>query len=163
MPKPESSSRAANGALGDAAHRVALSALALTRAGVRQTASLVDGVVGGGLQTAGGILDAAGDAARMVGRTLGSHASDIVELRITRLLNAFQIPTSRDVNELARRVERLSQMVAAQESRVAQPAAKSARPGKPRRKTAAPRRKVSKKTAAKSNGAGRPKRAKVRS
>jgi hypothetical protein len=152
MTKQESSSQATSGALGDAAHRVALGTLALTRAGVRHTATLVDGIVGGGMQAAGNLYDAAGDATRMVVRTLGSRAGDALGLRVTRVLNAFQIPTSRDVNELARRVDQLSRMVAEHNARAdaARPEASPASRGAP----AATRRKSAKKKAAPARKAG---------
>lgn len=146
MTKQESSSQANSGAIGDAAHRVALGTLALTRAGVRHTATLVDGIVGGGLQAAGSLYDAAGDATRMVVRTVGSRAGDAIGLRLTRVLNAFQIPTSRDVNELTRRVEQLSQMVAEHTARTA---ATTAQASPADRGTSRPtRRKSAKKPAA---------------
>ena len=155
MTNRQPSSQASGAGIGDAAHRVALGSLALTRAGIRRTATLVDGLLGGSLQTATGVLDAAGDTLRMVGRTLGSRAGDMIELRVTRVLNAFQIPTSRDVRELAQRVERLSQMVAAQDHR---PAAKKTTAAAARKKTstARPRRKSASKTAGKTAAKRKP-------
>ena len=50
---------------------------------------------------------------RSVTDTIVSRIGDAVDLRMTRLLNAFQIPTSRDLHELTERVERLTRELAA--------------------------------------------------
>lgn len=57
---------------------------------------------------------------------------EVFDYRVTRALNALQIPTARDIEELSRRVERLNRTVARLDGSASKPAKKAA----PRKTTA---------------------------
>lgn len=85
----------------------------------------------GGLLSMGGRLDREAKSRVFEVRSSASEAlgrlEDAFVQRVARTLNALQIPTSRDVNELNRRVESLQKAVVALERRAAAQAA-AARP-----------------------------------
>lgn len=105
----------------------------------------------GGLLSIGGRIDRGAKSRVYEARSSASEAWDRLESafahRVSRALNALQIPTARDVHELNTRVEALQKAVVALERR----AAKAASPDTPRRKPA-----VRRKSAARSAGKSRP-------
>ena len=95
----------------------------------------------GGLLSMGGRLDREAKSRVFEVRSSASETLDRLEdafvQRVARTLNALQIPTSRDVNELNRRVEALQKAVVALERRAAAQAAAARPPAAARGKRAA--------------------------
>lgn len=108
----------------------------------------------GGLLGIGGRIDRGAKSRVYEVRSSASEAWDRLESgfvqRVSRTLNALQIPTARDVRELNTRVESLQKAVVALERRAAE-SAKTAPPRARRRKPA-----VRRKSAARSAGKARP-------
>lgn len=128
--------------------------LALCSLAARQSGRIASGAVASGnrvqsgllrgmrdpLGAAGAVASAVSLGAMTVLHTLGR----VAEPRMTRALNALQIPTAHDVQGLARRVEQLNATV--QQLTATRDAAAHAKPGRKRaaarKKTAAARRRA---------------------
>ncbi len=116
-----------SGVLGDAAHEAVMTGLLLARESTRGSLALVGGMVGGVRDLTVRTTGSVERSVRSVTDSIFSRVGDAIDLRMTRLLNAFQIPTSRDLHELTERVERLTAELAASR---AKPAARRRTPRK---------------------------------
>lgn len=105
------------GLLGDAAHEAIMTGLLLARESTRGGAALVGGMMGGVVDLTARATGKADRSLRGVSSSVFHRIGDAVELRMTRLLNMFQIPTSRDLHELTDRVERLTRELEAARKR----------------------------------------------
>lgn len=131
--------------LGDTTHRLTLACLGLVGHSARSGGALLGELLKTGQAVGSRLTGGLDEGARTVAGGVIKQAEGFVEQRVTRLLNSFQVPTSRDVHELSDRVEqlnrRLSELTEKAESQ------KPARAVTKKRKTAA-RKTAARKTTA---------------
>lgn len=98
-------------ALAAALVQLCRTSIGLAQAGARSALHTFDATVDGALSTVRGARDGAFDTLRRAGGGTGAAVADYLSLRTQRMLNAFDIPTSRDIHELNARVAALTAQV----------------------------------------------------
>lgn len=94
--------------LGDTTHRLTLACLGLVGHSARSGGALLGELLKTGQAVGSRLTGGLDEGARTVAGGVIKQAEGFVEQRVTRLLNSFQVPTSRDVHELSDRVEQLN-------------------------------------------------------